>query len=47
MKPNTKPWYYQTLLFKTVTSTIKNSNDQARKPTKAILNVQNFYSKNN
>ena len=34
------------MIFKTVTSTINNLNDQARKLTIAILNVQNFYLKN-
>ena len=34
------------MLFETVTRTIKNSNDQARKLTKTILNVQSIYLKN-
>ena len=33
------------MLFETVTTTIKHSIGQARKLTKSILNVQNFYLK--
>ena len=33
------------MLFETVISNIKNSNNQARKSTKTILNMQNFHFK--
>ena len=34
-----------TVLFKTMTSTIKNSKNQARKLIRTILNMQNFHLK--
>ena len=35
------------MLFENVARTIKNSKDQGRKLTQAILNVQSFFKKNN
>ena len=49
VKYNTKPWFDIKVwgaIRNRDLSTIENSNDQAKKLTKAISNVQSFYLKN-
>ena len=42
VKCNVKPWFHIDVLS-AIRNTVKNSNDQAKKLTKAILNVHSFY----